>query len=284
MILKKFSKKFFREHFFQAYLLYAKDPVANIRLRFVSMLVNVRQCLRNQLDAIFIQKLVEAIEPINRDSSSDILHILNEIILKNGPLDSRFISQFPETDYSDDFAMISPQSANKPLARISSVISITDKYLLFDNVQMITVPEKFDKLREEEESKLSFDVPGDNWNPKKQSDNKKVPGKDRYAVTVKKSTELAKGAVVKSKAKFQSVQPSPPVPSQRSSTPVATTASGSKVQVKGRSSTVTSKDMPLDKLSIIDDNSYDYETSGLSKITAKPVALLRKMSPRTRIS
>lgn len=294
VILKHFSRKFFRDHFFQHYLSMFRDPVANIRLRFVSMLPLVRRTLRSPLDAIYIQKLLDIIEPLmTRDLAPDVMVSMNHITAKFGPFDNRYIPH-TETDFDPgdvDFGMIPRKSFIK---RSKSEGSITDLYL-FEAAQEIIEPlsEKDDREREEEEMKLLFEIPAADWNSKRQpydahrlrkyNSSKKandIPKNTSKVNVISKKVVIAPSlanpsASTTSAKSLPSSAASSPISGQYASStrPRRLTSSGSGEQSPFATSLLTSdvKQMESD---------LARASTGMTKILPKPNTLLTKSFPK----
>ncbi|KAL5036572.1 hypothetical protein BDV3_005775 [Batrachochytrium dendrobatidis] len=207
-ILQVFSRKFFRDHMFHHFLGVLRDPVANIRLRFVQLLPIVRATLRTGVDSLILQKLVDATEPlITRDSDSDIMLAMNQLISKYGPLDGNgytdktindscgmgIRTSSKHTKSTDDDALFGigslgihsdkqtdrseiggtkSNSYGTPTltlknARTNSNESITDGYLLHSDDMLGMTSEEADKMKEEEETRLSFEQMGTDWTVKR---------------------------------------------------------------------------------------------------------------------
>jgi hypothetical protein len=189
VILSHFSRKFFRDHFYDHYLAFSRDPVANIRLRFIAMLPTVRRTLRQPLDAIYIQKLSDSIEPLmSRDTAPDVIVLMNHVQAIYGPFDSRFVPQSANAEDSDFGMHIGKKSVVK---RSISASSLTDVYLLKSPEQIIAATEKEDKEREEEEAKISFEIPGPDWGSKKSNhDAHRRYGDKKPTVASRKMSDL----------------------------------------------------------------------------------------------
>ncbi|KAI8916344.1 armadillo-type protein [Gorgonomyces haynaldii] len=163
-VLSKFSKKFFREHFFHHYLVFSRDAVPNVRLRFVGLLPTVRKTLRVPQDTQYVQKLIDSIEPlITKDGASDVMAAVNHLLAKYGPLDGNFSFKNNQEDlFGIDF-----QPRQSVVQRSPSSASLTDSYLFHNEEKLELCNDKTDKQREEEEQKLAFEPSAPDWNMKR---------------------------------------------------------------------------------------------------------------------
>eukprot|EP00842_Homolaphlyctis_polyrhiza_P001898 jgi/Hompol1/2709/HPOL_003014-RA len=152
-ILAQFSRKFFRDHIFHHYLGLSRDPVANIRLRFVSMIPMVRRTIRLPMDAALLQKLLDVIDPLlARDSDGDVMSAMSRVLAKFGSLEG--------DGFSDKAISLIASSMGKSVG--------TDPFNMFgteDTGGMAN--EAADRIKEEEESKLLFEQMGTDWSAKR---------------------------------------------------------------------------------------------------------------------
>jgi hypothetical protein len=184
IILRKFSKRFFRDYFMTPFLGMARDPIANIRWRVVSLLPFARRTIRIPTDVAFLQKLMnDVVEPLlSRDTAKDVMSHMSKILATHGPLDSNFMPSTPDN----------PHLVTQGMKKSASSVSLTASYLPLD----FTIPfysDIVDKSREEEEQKLLFEL-GTNidWSKRKTE----IDFKLRKTQAIKKNE---KPAPVKSK-------------------------------------------------------------------------------------
>ncbi|KAI8918170.1 armadillo-type protein [Powellomyces hirtus] len=71
-ILTHYSNRFFRESFFSAFLELVKDPVANVRLRVVPLLPEIRRGLRKAQDSALQARVTDAIGVLIGDEDIDV--------------------------------------------------------------------------------------------------------------------------------------------------------------------------------------------------------------------
>lgn len=129
----------------------AKDPVVNIRLRFVSLLPSVRQTLRTALDTPLVQRLVDSMEPLStKDPANDVKLALSRMIAKAGPMDLSFSAGGDRDTLG--LGMFSPHS----LKPVDSITSLTDLYLM--DIEVGSRLDAQDRALEEEEQRLSYEV------------------------------------------------------------------------------------------------------------------------------
>ncbi|KAL2913564.1 Serine/threonine-protein phosphatase 4 regulatory subunit 4 [Polyrhizophydium stewartii] len=195
-ILITFSRKFFREHLFHHYLGLSRDPVPNIRLRFISIIPLARRTIRLPLDAQILQKLIDATEPLlTRDSDGDVMLAMSHMFAQHGPLDG---DKYGEKGAGQGAAAPGGSSAphQSPSAkqsgkgdfggnaigigvlgdagggvgtldgaarRSSSLSSLTDAYLFEHADVQDMASEAADRAKEEEESRLLFEQMGTDW-------------------------------------------------------------------------------------------------------------------------
>lgn len=270
------------------------------------MVPKVRNTLRKQLDAIMIQKLVDAVEPLLfRENSRDVSLEMNRMLAKYGPFDGRFKGFSSEADELD-FGMNMMESPSTNLKKTSSVISITDQYLLFTHEEAREVSEKADKEMEDDEAKLILELPVDNWNQKRAME-KKITGRRETlsSKTVNRKQgemgdqKLLRKNTVGSKdqpALSNSVkfQPSQSNIGQRTATPSSSqhqSTATSPFPLKRRSTLGESSKVEFitfEKLKMSDlkdfENMKIFEASATYKaLPAKPTALLGKLSPKAKV-
>lgn len=92
--LEIFSSVYFKEHFFNVLLNLAEDPVANIRMKVVSLLPQ----LKNQLWIPTDKKLLTSLESIvrhlvNNEKDKDVLFILKNVTQKLDEMDVKYEGQ-----------------------------------------------------------------------------------------------------------------------------------------------------------------------------------------------
>jgi len=92
--LEIFSSIYFKEHFFNALLNLAEDPVANIRMKVVSLLPQ----LKNQLWMPTDKKLLTSLESVvrhlvNNEKDRDVLFILKSVTQKLDEMDVKYEGQ-----------------------------------------------------------------------------------------------------------------------------------------------------------------------------------------------
>ncbi|XP_018370816.1 PREDICTED: serine/threonine-protein phosphatase 4 regulatory subunit 4-like isoform X2 [Trachymyrmex cornetzi] len=96
--LEIFSSTYFKEHFFNVLLNLAEDPVANIRMKVVSLLPQ----LKNQLWMPTDKKLLTSLETVvrhlvNNEKDRDVLFILKSVIQKLDEMDVKYEGQSSTT-------------------------------------------------------------------------------------------------------------------------------------------------------------------------------------------
>lgn len=89
-----FSSAYFKEHFFNVLLNLAEDPIANIRMKVVSLLPQ----LKNQLWMPTDKKLLTSLESIvrhliNNEKDRDVLFILKSVTQKLDEMDVKYEGQ-----------------------------------------------------------------------------------------------------------------------------------------------------------------------------------------------
>ncbi|KAH6602287.1 hypothetical protein BASA61_001272 [Batrachochytrium salamandrivorans] len=196
-ILNVFSRKFFRDHIFYHYLGLSRDSVANIRLRFCSLVPLVRCTLRTPLDMPILQKLIDATDSLaTRDTDKDVMVAMKHILIQFGPLDGKEfngkLTSAASTSQDVDINQGQLSSSN-PLMRVAttqpssslgggslnqmdttvphsqrdcrsmSASSLTDNYLVGSASEQCLLFESDDKIKEEEEVKLLFEQMCTEW-------------------------------------------------------------------------------------------------------------------------
>lgn len=192
-ILTICSKKFFRDTLFHDYLEVAHDPVANVRLRFVSMLRRVRRTLRLPTDTALLQKMTDATEPLlTRDLDRDVVQATGEVFADLG-----LFGLGP-----DDSGMSLPQveaGFKVPKESTTSLESLTDVYL--ENSDIPEIDDKTDKSREEEEhSLLTGEWEKDGGVRQRFEDMRREQLRKGKLVPGKKNEPVKKGAALKKKS------------------------------------------------------------------------------------
>lgn len=92
--LEIFSSVYFKEHFFNILLNLAEDPIANIRIKVVSLLPQ----LKNQLWMPTDKKLLTSLESVmrhlmNNEKDRDVLFILKNVTQKLDEMDVKYEGQ-----------------------------------------------------------------------------------------------------------------------------------------------------------------------------------------------
>ena len=92
--LEIFSSTYFKEHFFNVLLNLAEDPVANIRMKVVSLMPQ----LKNQLWMPTDKKLLTSLETvvrhlINNEKDRDVLFTLKSVTQKLNEIDVKYENQ-----------------------------------------------------------------------------------------------------------------------------------------------------------------------------------------------
>ena len=149
IFLSTFSKKFFREHLFHHYLGISRDPVANLRLKFITLIPFVRHTLRLPLDSPMLQKLLDVTESLSiRDTDKQVIQAMTQLFSIYGPLDGQ------------EYIQVQSFTSNS-LKSCFSQFSLTDSY--FSLSSDIIMTETQDKIKEEEEQKLQCEQIGSEW-------------------------------------------------------------------------------------------------------------------------
>ncbi|XP_076756066.1 serine/threonine-protein phosphatase 4 regulatory subunit 4 isoform X3 [Xylocopa sonorina] len=96
--LEIFSSVYFKEHFFSVLLNLAEDPIANIRMKVVSLLPQLKSQLRMPAD----KKLLTALEStvshlINSEKDGDVLAVLSAVIKKMNEIELKYEGRTPST-------------------------------------------------------------------------------------------------------------------------------------------------------------------------------------------
>lgn len=86
--LEVFSSVYFKEHFFNALLNLAEDPVANIRMKVVSLLPQLKSLLWIPTDKKLLTSLESVVRHlVNNEKDRDVLFILKEVMQKLEEID-----------------------------------------------------------------------------------------------------------------------------------------------------------------------------------------------------
>ena len=293
VILTTFSKKFFRDHFVHHYLGLSRDPVANIRLKFIELLPLVRKTIRMPTDSQLLQKLFDATEPLlARDSDSDVMLAMSQMLARFGPLDGDGFGDrtyMPHSKLSLKDEELVPYSKNKTamlsiardsddhLKKIDSKSSITDEYFFKHPEASHMGSDTIDKAREDEEKRLMFDQINTEWVVKRrdlydQKDHHRKPGererkslipilkgKDlQSAVSLASTSSTSSSTSSASSNQSKATLAAPSAPKKRlSMTPVVVVSSGPQTQAlksEGTSSPVMQR-----ARSIKGDNTNSFE-------------------------
>ncbi|CAL7947775.1 unnamed protein product [Xylocopa violacea] len=94
--LEIFSSAYFKEHFFSVLLNLAEDPIANVRMKVVSLLPQLKSQLRMPAD----KKLLTALEStvshlINSEKDGDVLAVLSAVIKKMNEIELKYEGRTP---------------------------------------------------------------------------------------------------------------------------------------------------------------------------------------------
>ncbi|KAJ3268230.1 Serine/threonine-protein phosphatase 4 regulatory subunit 4 [Terramyces sp. JEL0728] len=150
-ILEQFSGKFFREYFLTSYFALSRDPIPNIRLKYVALLPMVRHIIRLPTDSLLLSKLIDATEPLaTRDSDNEVMAAMNRFYAQHGLLNQESCCQKP-ANVAQAFGL--EAFGNERMKTLNSNESITDPYLFSAyKWESMDTPEK-DLQKEEYESK-----------------------------------------------------------------------------------------------------------------------------------
>lgn len=89
-----FSSVYFKEHFFNVLLNLAEDPIANIRMKVVSFLPQLKNQLRVPTDKKLLASLESVVRHlVNNEKDRDVLFILNNVTQKLELMDVKYESQ-----------------------------------------------------------------------------------------------------------------------------------------------------------------------------------------------
>jgi len=81
--LQIFSSIYFKDHFFTVLLSLAEDPIANIRLKVVSLLPRLKSQLRVPTDKKLLTSLESVVRHLaNNERDRDVLFVLSDVIVK----------------------------------------------------------------------------------------------------------------------------------------------------------------------------------------------------------
>ncbi|KAJ1343595.1 hypothetical protein BSLG_001864 [Batrachochytrium salamandrivorans] len=174
-----------------------RQLIANIRLRFCSLVPLVRCTLRTPLDMPILQKLIDATDSLaTRDTDKDVMVAMKHILIQFGPLDGKEfngkLTSAASTSQDVDINQGQLSSSN-PLMRVAttqpssslgggslnqmdttvphsqrdcrsmSASSLTDNYLVGSASEQCLLFESDDKIKEEEEVKLLFEQMCTEW-------------------------------------------------------------------------------------------------------------------------
>jgi serine/threonine-protein phosphatase 4 regulatory subunit 4 len=71
---KIFSRKFFKENFFEAILELAADPIPNVRMKVCTLLPTLKKMTKLPYDANLLKKVNTSIGILRNDSDKDVRH------------------------------------------------------------------------------------------------------------------------------------------------------------------------------------------------------------------
>jgi hypothetical protein len=92
--LEIFSSVYFKDHFFTVFLSLAEDPVANIRLKVVCLLPQLKSQLRLPTDKKLLTSLESVVRHLaNNERDRDVLFVLSDVIVKLKEIDIKYESQ-----------------------------------------------------------------------------------------------------------------------------------------------------------------------------------------------
>ncbi|XP_011335620.1 serine/threonine-protein phosphatase 4 regulatory subunit 4 isoform X2 [Ooceraea biroi] len=92
--LEIFSSVYFKEHFFTVLLSLAEDPVANVRLKVVSLLPQLKSQLWIPTDKKLLTSLESVIRHlVNNEKDRDVLFVLNNVMQKLEEIDVKYEGQ-----------------------------------------------------------------------------------------------------------------------------------------------------------------------------------------------
>jgi len=92
--LEIFSSVYFKEHFFNVLLNLAEDPVANIRMKVVSLLPQLKSQLWIPTDKKLLTSLESVVRHlVNNEKDKDVLFILKNVTQKLDEMDVKYEGQ-----------------------------------------------------------------------------------------------------------------------------------------------------------------------------------------------
>jgi hypothetical protein len=155
-VLLQFSQKFFRSYLFYGYLGLSRDLVANIRIRFISVLPLVRHCLRIPSDNLLLSKLIDSTESLAvRDTDGGVMLAMNQFYAKYRLLHNPECCQKASSSNQEDSpfeSFVEP----KQLQKSASLESFTDTYLVDQLAWESLHSNDEDKMIEEAEHKQLY--------------------------------------------------------------------------------------------------------------------------------
>ncbi|KAJ3318041.1 hypothetical protein HDV06_000853, partial [Boothiomyces sp. JEL0866] len=150
-ILEQFSRKFFREYFLASYFALSRDPIPNVRLKYVALLPMVRHIIRLPTDSLLLSKLIDATEPLaTRDSDNEVMASMSRFYAQNGLLNQENCCQKP-ANAPKSFGL---EAFGTERMKVStSNESITDPYLFYTYKWETLDPPEKDQQKEDMEGK-----------------------------------------------------------------------------------------------------------------------------------
>jgi len=92
--LEIFSSVYFKDHFFTVLLSLAEDPIANIRLKVVCLLPQLKSQLRIPTDKKLLTSLESVVRHLaNNERDRDVLFVLSDVIVKLKEIDVKYEGQ-----------------------------------------------------------------------------------------------------------------------------------------------------------------------------------------------